>query len=67
MSTIPHHKFKIGQNLNFHPGLQGFVIPPGLFTVSSLLPSDGNELQYRVRNVGSGQERIVRESQLRLP
>lgn len=61
------HKFVVGQKLAFSPGRFEHQQTPGLFEVTRLLPAaDGGEpdLQYRVKHAGSGQERVVRESQL---
>lgn len=60
------HKFAVGQKLAFSPGRFEHQQAPGPFEVTRLLPSEGTELQYRVRNANSGQERVVRESQLTL-
>lgn len=60
------HKFAVGQKLSFSPGRFEHQQTPGLFEVTRLLPSEGAELQYRVKNANSGQERVVRESQLNL-
>jgi hypothetical protein len=58
------HKFKVGQNLVFSPSRYEYRQISGLFEVTRLLPPEGAELQYRVKDTGSGQERVVRESQL---
>lgn len=58
------HKFAVGQKLAYSPGRFEHQQTPGLFEVTRLLPADGAEPQYRVRNANSGQERVVRESQL---
>ncbi|HYE49149.1 MAG TPA: hypothetical protein VEB20_06145 [Azospirillaceae bacterium] len=61
------HKFKIGESLVYSPGRFDFLKAAGLFEVTRLLPPLGVELQYRVKDVASGQERVVRESQLHQP
>ncbi|WP_119678022.1 hypothetical protein [Indioceanicola profundi] len=58
------HKFQVGQSLVFTPGRFEHQKGSDLFEVTRLLPAEGTELQYRVKNTGSGQERVVRESQL---
>ncbi len=58
------HKFAIGQKLSFSPGRFEHERTPSLFEVTRLLPAEGTDLQYRVKNMSSGQERVVRESQL---
>ncbi len=61
------HRFKVGQDLAFNASRAEYEKVTGLYEVTRLLPSDGAELQYRIRNKGGGQERVVRESQLRHP
>jgi hypothetical protein len=40
--------------------------PPSVAcTVVRHLPSDGTDLQYRVKAIAEGQERVVRESELK--
>jgi len=62
MST---HKFKVGQNLAFTANRFERQSAGEKFSVIRQLPSDGLEFQYRIRNERSGQERVVRESQLK--
>ncbi|HYC03050.1 MAG TPA: hypothetical protein VED40_07145 [Azospirillaceae bacterium] len=62
------HKFKLGQSLAFTPGrFEERQASTGLYEVMRLMPTDGLELQYRVKNARDGVERVVRESQLALP
>ncbi len=58
------HKFKVGQNLVYTPGPQDHQKGAGVFEVTRLLPATGDENQYRIKSTDSGQERVVRESQL---
>lgn len=58
------HKFTVGQKLAFSPGRFEHHQALGPVEVTRLLPAEGPELQYRVKNLGSGHERVVRESQL---
>jgi hypothetical protein len=60
------HKFQVGQSLAFSPTLYEKHGSDGFFEVTRLLPSEGTESMYRIKSVASGQERVVRESQLRL-
>lgn len=61
------HKFKVGQRLVFSPGRLDYHQVSGLYEVTRLLPAEGAEFQYRIKASGSGQERVVRESQLHRP
>lgn len=57
------HKFKVGQSVQFvasalHPK------PLGAFTVTRQMPGERGMLQYRVKSVMDGHERMVMESEL---
>lgn len=58
------HKFKIGQTVTFTPGLSSPTSRGGRYEVTRLLPADGSDNQYRVKNAEDGHERVVREMQL---
>ena len=62
---MPLHSFAVGQMLEFDPGKFGGTATRGTYTVIRLLPNDGSDREYRVRNARDGHERVVRESQLR--
>ncbi len=62
---MPHHSFAVGQTLEFDPGKFDGTNARGTYTVVRLLPNDGSDREYRVRNARDGHERVVRESQLR--
>ena len=40
------------------------VVPPGSFKIVKLLPSDGEEQQYRIKSAAEAFERVAKESQL---
>ncbi|HET7882347.1 MAG TPA: hypothetical protein VFL55_15780 [Acetobacteraceae bacterium] len=40
-------------------------VPAGAYTIVRALPDEGRDLQYRVKNVQDGHERVVTEAQLR--
>jgi hypothetical protein len=60
------HGFAVGQNVEIVPGRYDGDIPRGTYTILRLLPNEGADREYRVRHQRDGQERVVRESQLRL-
>ena len=62
---MPLHSFALGQVLEFNPGKFDGAGARGAYTVVRLLPNDGRDREYRVKNVRDGHERVVRESQLR--
>ena len=59
-----HHKFAVGQEVEFLPGRMDLNIPRGTYRIVRQLPVEASDCQYRVRNARDGHERIMRESQL---
>lgn len=59
------HKFSVGQNVEFLPGLADGNVPRGYFTVTRTMPGDDLDRTYGVRSSVDGHERVVREKQLR--
>jgi hypothetical protein len=57
------HKFKVGQSVSFlqDPSVAG---RNGLYKVTQLLPPEGDDYQYRIKNADEAHERVVKESQL---
>lgn len=62
---MAQHSFSVGQSVELVPGRLDGNTPAGSYTVQRLLPNDGADREYRVKNVRDGHERVVRESQLR--
>ena len=58
-----HHKFAVGQKVEFLPGRNELHVPPGPYTIVRQLPAEANDCQYRVKHVRDGHERVMRESQ----
>ena len=58
------HKYSIGQNVRYTAGPFTRAGSNGSFTVVKLLPTDGDEHQYRIKSVGEAFERVAKESQL---
>lgn len=63
---MAHHKFKLGQSVNFLPNKLQAAAPPGQFKITRLLPSAGSDLQYRIKSASEPYERMALESQLTL-
>jgi hypothetical protein len=61
---MSHHKFTIGQVVDFVPGPRDGNVPRGRYKVQRLMPSETTDLQYRVKHAVDGHERVVLESQL---
>jgi hypothetical protein len=55
------HKFNIGQLVNY----LGRERASGVYQVTQLLPSEGQEFQYRIKNINEPHERVAKESELR--
>lgn len=58
------HKFQVGQVVYYSAPTFGRAPAPGNFTVVKLLPSEGDEQQYRIKSNGEAFERVAKESQL---
>jgi hypothetical protein len=58
------HKFRLGQSVYFASRPVGHMIRNSTYEVVRLLPSDGSDYQYRIKNRSEAFERVVRESQL---
>lgn len=61
---LKEHKFHIGQAVRYTASP---VARPGAsshYQVIQLLPSDGEDYQYRIKNPGEAFERVAKESQL---
>jgi hypothetical protein len=61
---MAHHKFTVGQTVDFVPAAGDTNVPRGKYKIQRLLPSETRDLQYRVKHAVDGHERVVRESQL---
>lgn len=57
------HKFKIGQRVNYTSGPFG-AAKSSTYTVTQLLPPEGDEFQYRIKSAAEPHERVAKESQL---
>lgn len=57
------HKFKIGQSVEFVASTLRLK-PLGVFKVVRVMPSERGILQYRIKSVMDGHERMVMESDL---
>ena len=59
------HRFQIGDDISLLPGPFRPREAQGPYTVTQLLPNDSPDREYRVRHGHDGQERVVRESEVR--
>ena len=58
------HKFQVGQTVYFTARPTGHMAATGTYRVMKLLPSDGEDNQYRIKNANEAFERVAKESQL---
>jgi hypothetical protein len=58
------HKFHVGQAVYFTAGTMGRPGASGSYKIVKLLPSEGDEHQYRIKSSGEAFERVAKESQL---
>jgi hypothetical protein len=63
---MPARKFRIGQRVNYRPAAHSRNAPVGIYQIIRFLPQrkDG-ELEYQIKNLDVGHERVARESELR--
>jgi hypothetical protein len=60
------HKFRVGQTVFYTSSPISRPGASGTYEVVRLLPSDGDDYQYRIKNPGEAFERVAKESQLEL-
>ena len=64
VASISSHKFKVGDIVDFKPGRMGFPAASRECTIVRLLPSEGDQMLYRVKCTAEAFERVVSEVQL---
>ncbi|MGA8610114.1 MAG: hypothetical protein WB760_00050 [Xanthobacteraceae bacterium] len=62
--SVQDHKFKVGQSVSFTSGPFGRGGSNGIYTITQLLPPEGDDYQYRIKSAREPHERVVKESQL---
>jgi hypothetical protein len=63
-SSFNEHKFAIGQTVSYTSKLLGHMSANGTYKIVKLLPSDGDDFQYRIKSPSEAFERVAKESQL---
>jgi hypothetical protein len=58
------HKFRIGESVHFTTGAYTRGGASGVYKVTQLLPSEGDEQQYRIKSATEPHERVAKQSQL---
>lgn len=59
------HKYKIGQTVLYNSGPFGRGTTADSYKVTQLLPSEGDDRQYRIKSPSEPHERVAKESQLK--
>jgi hypothetical protein len=62
--ALQTHKFQVGQTVFYTSSPITRPGASGSYKVVRLLPSDGEDYQYRIKNPGEAFERVAKESQL---
>jgi hypothetical protein len=62
--SLQTHKFQVGQTVSYTSSPITRPGASGSYKVVRLLPSDGEDYQYRIKNPGEAFERVAKESQL---
>jgi hypothetical protein len=63
-SALRSHKYRVGQTVFYTSSPISRPGASGTYQVVRLLPSDGDDYQYRIKNPGEAFERVAKESQL---
>ena len=58
------HKFVVGESVRFTASNVTRPAASGAYEVVRLLPTDGDDCQYRIKNSTEAFERVAKESQL---
>jgi hypothetical protein len=58
---VSDHKFRIGQTVHYSAGRGG---TSGVYKVTQIMPSEGDDRQYRIKSAEEPHERVAKESQL---
>ena len=65
-TVLRTHKYRVGQTVFYTSSPISRPGASGSYEVVRLLPSDGEDYQYRIKNPGEAFERVAKESQLDL-
>src|SRR5262245_9829151 len=61
---VRSHKYQVGEIVYYTSPSFGRAAATGSYTVVKLLPSEGDDYQYRIKSSGEAFERVAKESQL---
>jgi hypothetical protein len=63
-AVLALHRFRIGESVHFTSGMIGRGGASGVYEVVRLLPTEGDEQQYRIKSATEPHERVAKQSQL---
>ena len=66
MERALSHKYKVGESVYFTASNIARPAASGTYEVIRLLPTDGDDCQYRIKSTTEAFERVAKESQLAL-
>jgi len=61
---VRSHKYQVGETVYYTSPTFGRTAATGSYIVVKLLPSEGDDYQYRIKSSGEAFERVAKESQL---
>jgi hypothetical protein len=61
---VKAHRYHVGETVYYTSPTFGRAAAIGSYTVVKLLPSEGDDYQYRIKSTGEAFERVAKESQL---
>jgi hypothetical protein len=61
---LVRHKYQVGETVYYTSPTFGRAAATGSYIVVKLLPSEGDDYQYRIKSSGEAFERVAKESQL---
>jgi len=64
--ALRSHRFQVGQTVSYTSSPISRPGASGSYKVVRLLPSDGEDYQYRIKHAGEAFERVAKESQLEI-
>jgi hypothetical protein len=62
--AVTTHRFRVGESVHLTAGVFVRGGANGIYKVTQLLPSDGDEQQYRIKSANEPHERVAKQSQL---
>jgi len=64
MESVLKHKFQIGSTVYFTASNVARPAATGTYEIVRLLPTEGDDCQYRIKSATEAFERVAKESQL---